>query len=573
MGSSTLETHQRRLLLVAALFLAFGTVLMSRLVQWQIMQHDQLTAWADARFGKSTVIEPKRGSIYDRNGRLLAVNLLSQYVVGDPAFFFSQTPQKQNAILSTASVVLSMTVDQLLTALKAGSGSFAPVTSTVSVDVARRLDASIAYPAFATFSRSTRFYPAHALVAHTVGFANATGDGIGIEGYYGEYLKGVPGQKLMEGRTYGQGMGKIPVIMPAQDGADITLTVDINIQYKAERELELALAAEGSSSGSVIVMDPRTGEILAMAGRPTFDLNDWDAVPTSYWNNPAITEAWEPGSIMKILTFAAALDAGKISSATTLADRIPYKYHGVSISNMDNKSYGNLTPPQALGYSSNIVTVKVADVLSTTSFYTYMTTAFGVGTRTGIDLAGEASGLIRLPVDPIWHISDLATHSYGQGLTVTPIQMTAAVAAIANKGIMMRPYVVQRTPGVIDSSGGPGPLRRSVKAETAATMTEWLVEALEMGAKQAQVPGYRLAGKTGTALIPPPTGTYSENETIASFVGYGPAENPRFVILVRIDRPLVHHTGAEVAAPVFRNIAQWLLTYLKIPPSSQQAQR
>jgi len=573
MGSTTIDTHRRRLFLVAALFLAFGTLLMFRLVQWQIMQHDQLTAWADARFSKSTVIEPTRGTIYDRNGRILAVSLLSQAVVGDPQYFESKTPEEKEAIMAAASSILSMTVPHLSSLLAAGSGHYAPITSTITPEAARKLDASVAFPAFATFSRSSRFYPAHALVAHTVGFANASGDGIGIEGYYGESLKGVPGQKLMEGRTYGKGMGKIPVIMPAQDGANITMTIDMNIQYKAERELELALAAEGSLTGTVIVMDPRTGEILAMAGRPTFDLNDYDEVPKSYWNNPAIADAWEPGSIMKVLTYAAAVDAGKINSATKMADVIPFKYFGVSISNMNNKSYGMLTPPQALGYSSNIVTVKVANVLSTTSFYTYMTTAFGVGTRTGIDLAGEATGMIRLPVDPIWHISDLATHSYGQGLTVTPIQITAAVAAMANKGIMMRPYVVQRTPGVSDTSGGPGPLRRSVKAETAATMTSWLVEALELGAKQAQVPGYKLAGKTGTALIPPPTGTYSENETIASFIGYGPAENPRFVILVRIDRPLVHHTGAEVAAPVFKNIAQWMLTYLKIPPSIQQAQR
>jgi cell division protein FtsI/penicillin-binding protein 2 len=202
-----------------------------------------------------------------------------------------------------------------------------------------------------------------------------------------------------------------------------------------------------------------------------------------------------------------------------------------------------------------------------------MTTAFGIGVKTDIDLPGEVALPVRLPIDPLWHISDLATNSYGQGLAVTPIQMIAAVAAIANKGIMMRPYIVSNIPGAGETSSGPGPLRRSVKPETAATMTDWLVSVVDLGVKEARVPGYKLAGKTGTGLIPPPGGTYNPDETIASFVGYGPAENPRFVILVRIDRPQVRQTGAEVAAPVFKNIAQWLLAYMKIPPADLQAQR
>jgi cell division protein FtsI/penicillin-binding protein 2 len=566
--------HRRRLVLMAVFFAVFGVVLSLRLVQWQIIEHDQATDRADRMHSRRAVIEPQRGAIYDRNGRLLAVSLNDQEVIGDPIHFQKQMTQpQQEAAVAAAAPILGIPADDLRRILSTGESHYAPLRSTISITASKQLLESPAYPAIAVFPKMKRFYPAHALLAHAIGFTNSDGEGIGVEGYYSQYLKGVPGQRLVEGPVYGKGMGRMPVIVEAQNGTDITLTLDINIQYIAERALENALAAEKTITGVVIIMDPKTGEILAMAGRPTFDPNDYSAVAQSVWKNPAIMDPWEPGSIFKILTFAAGVDANKISAATTFVDRSPWKYFGITINNRDNKSYGTITPTQALIYSSNPAAVQVANTLSTTTFYTYMTSAFGIGAKTGVDLAGEVVGSIRLPVDAYWHISDLATHSYGQGLSVTPIEMTAAVAAIANKGIMMRPYIVARIPGAGDLAGGPGPLRRSVKPETAATLTDWLVQTVEKGVKEARVPGYKLAGKTGTALIPPPAGNYDLDDTIASFIGYGPAEDPRFVILVRIDRPQVHQTGAEVAAPVFKNIAQWLLTYLKIPPSDLRAQR
>ena len=199
--------------------------------------------------------------------------------------------------------------------------------------------------------------------------------------------------------------------------------------------------------------------------------------------------------------------------------------------------------------------------------------AFGITQKTGVDLPFEAEGELRMPGNPDWGLSDLATQSFGQSLSATPLQMAVAVAAVANGGIMMRPYVVAHSNTAAVTPDGPGPIRRVIRPETAAEMTDMLVSVTELAVKQARVPGYHLAGKTGTGLIPPPMGTYSPTETIASFVGYGPAEDPRFVILVRIDLPRVHITGAESAAPVFKNIAQYLLTYMKIPPYDLQAQR
>ena len=573
MSVSTIEMHRRRLTLMAALLAIFGLVLCARLVQWQVVQYQDLRDKAEELHSTREVIPALRGTIYDRNGRVLALTVHDEEAVGDPIHFKTLTVKNQQAVVAAAAPILGMPADEISKALNNGSGHYVRLQATVPVTVNQALKDSDAYPTIAAMPKQTRFYPAKALLAQTLGFVNSSSEGIGIEGSYNQYLKGTPGQRLVEGANYGQGLSKIPVITPAQDGSSVTLTLDMNIQYKAERELENALYSERTTTGTVVILNPKTGELLALAGRPTFDPNDYDSVANSTWNNPVVSDAWEPGSIFKILTFAAALDAGRITPATKFNDRGTMRYRGILISNRDDKAYGTISPAQALQYSSNVAAVQVADVLSTTSFYTYMHSAFGIGEKTEVDLPFEVAGQLRLPGDPLWHISDLAAQSYGQGLSTTPIQMAAAVGAVANKGIMMRPYVVASVSGASETTGGPGPLRRSIKSDTAATMTDWLVSVVETTVTQARVPGYRLAGKTGTALIPPPMGTYDPNETIASFVGYGPAEDPQFVILVRIDRPQVHQTGAEVAAPVFKNIAQWLLTYMKIAPNSQQAQR
>lgn len=573
MSVSTIEMHRRRLALMAIILTIFGVVLCARLVQWQVVNYQALRDKAQDLHSTRLVIPALRGTIYDRNGRILALTMHDEEAIGDPTHFVSLTVKEQNAVVAAAAPILGMPADEISKALSTGTGHYVRLKASVPVTVNQALQDSVAFPSISTAPKQTRFYPARALLAQTLGFVNSSDQGIGIEGSYNQYLKGTPGQRLVEGQNYGQGLSKIPVITPAQDGSSVTLTLDMNIQYKAERELENALYNERTTTGTVVILNPKTGEILALAGRPTFDPNNYDSVANSTWNNPVVSDAWEPGSIFKILTFAAALDAGRIMTTTKFNDRGTMRYHGILISNQDNKAYGSISPAQALQHSSNVAAVQVADVLSTTSFYTYVHTAFGIGEKTEVDLPGEVAGQLRLPGDPLWHISDLAAHSYGQGLSTTPIQMAAAVAAIANKGIMMRPYVVASVAGASETTGGPGPLRRSVKSDTAAIMTDWLVSVVETTVTQARVPGYHLAGKTGTALIPPPMGTYDPDETIASFVGYGPAEDPQFVILVRIDRPQVHQLGAEVAAPVFKNIAQWLLTYMKIPPSGQQAQR
>ena len=346
MSVSATEMHRRRLLLLAAFLVAFAALLTIRLTQWQIINHDKLLASAQNTHTNRVVLPPQRGEVRDRNGHILAISLREDQIQGDPTFFQKQRPSMQDYIVKTASSILNVPAEKLRQQLMSGTGYYTKIQDTVPLTVSKAINNAGISPAIAAVPKVRRFYPSHALLAHTLGFLNGEGEGIGIEGSYNQLLQGVAGEKVYEGETYGTGLAQIPSITPPQDGADITLTIDINIQYVAERELERALYAEKSTTGTVVVLDPKTGEILAMAGRPTFDPNEYSNVPPATWNNPVIVNAWEPGSIFKILTLAAALDAGKITPDTVFADRGKFKYGRVNITNMDDKSFGNITPAQ-----------------------------------------------------------------------------------------------------------------------------------------------------------------------------------------------------------------------------------
>jgi cell division protein FtsI (penicillin-binding protein 3) len=566
------DVQRRRLRFLTALLVLFAAALCLRLVQWQIVDHQKLRGMAAEIHSKRTEIPARRGQVLDRNGKVLATTVREDTVVGDPQGFKGLKPSRKDAIVKAVSPLLQMPADVISQTLAAGQGHYAKLKSSVPVTVTNALSQQDVYPAIAVIPEVRRVWPNKALLSQTLGFVNSRGEGIGIESRYNPALAGTPGEKLYD-ESYGAGLAKIPTVRQAQDGSDVVLTIDLNIQYIAERALENAMAAEKAITGCVVVSNPRTGEILAMAGRPTFDPNDYDGVSEALWSNPVISDSWEPGSIFKILTMAAALDSGKVKPTQTFSDPGKIKYERAIITNRDEKANGTITMAQILQTSSNVGTVKAVDMLSTTAFYTYMTTAFGLGAKTDIDLPFENEGNFRIPGHPDWTKTDLAIQSFGQSLATTPIQMVQAVGAVANEGRVMRPYVVQEVKGHPDAVQGPTTVRRAIKPETAKLLTDMLVSVVDVAVKQAQVPGYRLAGKTGTGLIPPPYGTYDPNQTIASFIGYGPADDPQFLILVKIDRPQVHQTGAEVAAPVFKTIAQWLLNYYRIPPSDLRAQR
>ena len=418
-----------------------------------------------------------------------------------------------------------------------------------------------------------RVYPDGSLAASVLGFVdymNANKGRYGLEERYEHTLRG------REGRWYGirdvrgqQVLLTQEGYQPVHDGVDLLLTIDRNVQYRVEAILREALVAHGAASGNIIVMDCRTGAILAMANYPTYS-------PATYWDvdqnleqvrNTAVSTLYEPGSVFKPLTLAAALDAHVIRPDDVYDDRGEICVGPRCFKNSDELAHGPTTMTEVVAYSRNVGAAYVAAQLGEARFYEYVR-KFGFGEITGIDLAYESPGIMRVPGQPEWNKQDLVTNSFGQGIAVTPLQVVAAYSAMANGGVLMRPYVVAALRG---DSGlqytNPFRVRRVISSETAQQITQMMADALELGMKQASLPGYRFAGKSGTAEIPEQEGYRREN-IIASFIGFGPIPNPRFVVLVKLDKPTEGYWGLEVAAPEFSKLNKFLVDYYGIPPTS-----
>ncbi len=569
MSMTTVDTQRRRLLFVAAVLISFGVLTILRLAQWQVVEHTAMLRRAEDIHRGEREIAPRRGMILDRNGNILAVSLRSDLVKGDPERFQQLGPKEKERTLAVTSELLGIPREQILSMLS-GEGHYVALKRNVPISVTIALrEASLA--AIGIDEGTRRLYIGGPLASQLIGFVNAAGSGIGIEGSYNAVLTGITGTQYLEFEDYGRGIAYVPSqVIPVRDGANVYLTIDMYIQYMAERELERVLKAEKSLTGTVVILDVKTAEILAAAGRPTFDPNAYGDVPLSVHNNPVVSSPWEPGSIFKILTMAAALEAKAIAPTSVFADKGKITVSGITISNLDGKAFGNITPAQILQHSSNVGMVQIVQLLGQDRFYEFMR-KFGISRLTGVDLPGEVPGMLRMPGDPLWHTIDLATQSYGQGVQTTPLQMATSIACVANQGVLMRPHAVLKIEGAGGTEvPGPQPVRKVISPETARTLTNMLVSVVDTTVTQAKVPGYRLAGKTGTASIPTASG-YDEKDVSASFVGYGPADDPQFLILIRIERPQVHKSGAEAAAPAFRNMAHWLLTYYKIPPDMQAA--
>jgi cell division protein FtsI/penicillin-binding protein 2 len=332
-----------------------------------------------------------------------------------------------------------------------------------------------------------------------------------------------------------------------------------------EQELKAAVERYGAEGGSIVVMDPKTGALLASASYPSYDPNDFAETEEHAFIDPVIGRHYEPGSTLKIFTMAAALDTGQVQPGDVYNDVGYIEVGGRTIKNWDERSYGMVTMSEILVHSLNTGIAHVSTRLGPSRFYQYMN-RFGIGHETGVDLEGETSGAMREQGDAEWHESDLGTNAFGQGLAVTPLQLVVAAGAIANRGFVMRPYVVEQ---LVEEErvvlAKQVAVRQAIGEETARTLTEMMVEVVERGAPHAQVDGYRIAGKTGTAQTPV-VGGYDPNLTIASFIGFAPADDPQFVALVKLDKPTVSPWGTETAAPTFANVARILFTQLAIPP-------
>jgi cell division protein FtsI/penicillin-binding protein 2 len=355
----------------------------------------------------------------------------------------------------------------------------------------------------------------------------------------------------------------------------LLLTIDREIQATVEQILDDAVASNGAESGTIVVADPRTGEILAMATTPRLDLNKYWEVgeifpdPTPF--NRAIGQSYEPGSVFKVITFAAALDSKAITPDQTFLDTGVFNYGGYNIYNWDRGAWGPQTMLGCMQHSLNVCLSWMAVQMGPSNFYKYMH-AFGISRRTNIDLGGEVKYPLPVPGDSYWADVNLATNSFGQGLATTPIQMVAAISAIANDGKMMAPHVLK---AVIDNGYQrdvtPTVVSQPVSAETARIVTEMLAISLEEEASSALIEGYRVAGKTGTGEIPGPGG-YLSHQTNASFVGWGPVDDPHFVVYVWLEKPTSSIWGSIVAAPVFSEVVRKIVVLMNLPPDAVRQQ-
>jgi cell division protein FtsI (penicillin-binding protein 3) len=536
------------------------TVVLFRLVSLQVLQAAELTAKADRQHQKTVSLEGARGTVVDRHGKVLAMNMEVPSVFGIPTAL--ESPAKTARSLSS---VLHVRTDELEKKLRQDR-SFVWLARKLDPEQGHRLE-HMPMEGIGLVMEGRRFYPKGPLLAHVLGFAGMDGEGLeGIERRYEAQLHGEKRVVILQRDAMGRTVfpkGQAEQVPAA--GHSLVITIDEVIQYIAEKELEEAVARARAKSGTVIVLDPQTGAVLALAISPRFDPNAVASLTADRWRNRALTDAYEPGSTMKALVAAAALEEKVMKPGTML-----YGENGrMTIANTvihDHEKLGWMTFAQVIQKSSNIGAAKTGMALGDQRLYRYLQ-AFGFGQKTEIDLPGEAGGLVKHPKE--WGRRSLASISMGQEIGVTPIQMVSAVAALANGGVLMKPYVVSE---VRDAQGKalrqilPQVKRRVVSPETARTVTSILEGVVTDGTgAKAAIPGFRVAGKTGTAQkIDPRTGAYSSTLFVGSFVGFVPADNPRLAMIVVIDEPQGESWGGTVAAPVFRRVGEQVLNYLGV---------
>ena len=565
-----------RLYFLFGVLLLFGAGLVARLVYWQVLEAAPLKAQASKQNALDETVPARRGSIYDVNGDLLAGSVSVDVVYAVP----SQIRRPDEAAARLAPV-LEVPVDQLLPLLSDRSRQYVRLLNgrRISPELSQRV-ADLRIPGVFLEPTTQRTYPGGQIAAHLLGFVDREGVGwYGLEGQYGGDkggpVGGTPGRLRAERDTAGNEIAFAERHwQPPVDGMDLVLTIDRTIQYVAERELDRAIAQHQASGGTVIVMDVRSGAVLAMASRPGFDPNKFDefAKQTELFANPAVSLLYEPGSTFKVITMAAALSERTVTPETTYNDTGLLNIGGFTIRNWDRRANGVTNMTQLLQKSSNIGASWLATGLGPERFYRYVT-AFGFGQPTGIDLQGEAKGIVKDPKSRQWSQTDLATNSFGQAISVTPIQLVSAVAAIANGGTLMRPFVVRR---VVDPASGATVsetrsqvVRQVMPRDAAQTLLAMLHSAAEDGETRGTlVPGFKVAGKTGTAQIPDlEKGGYDPDLTIASFIGAVPADDPQFVILVKIDKPTTEPWGSLIAKPAFAVIAQEITRFARLRPT------
>ncbi len=519
---------------------------------------------AQSQYGDTLKIVPQRGEIKTSDGFPIATDKISFLLFANPKEIRDKkdTIEKLQSVtnIDTASVSAQLSLDRF----------WVPLKSDLSFEEEKNIE-KLKLSGIGFEKQYTRFYPEASMAAQLLGFVGKDEAGedkgyFGLEGYYDRLLRGKTGEAIQihdaQGRpilaatTYNTG---------AVDGSNLILGINRSIQFLVEEKLKEGIKKYGASSGMIGIMDPKTGNILAMASFPSFSPDSYQDYTQNLYKNPFISNLYEPGSTFKPLVMSAALNSKLVKPETKCPICAgPASIGGYEIHTWDNKYFKNEDMTEIIQHSDNVGMVYVAQRLGTQRMIEYLN-RFGIGSATGIDLQGET--FAPLPPSNFWYPVDLATKGFGQGISVTPIELLDAFSAIANKGVKMEPHIVS----AVQSPDGtiikipPKVLDTPISDETAKVMTEILVNAVDKGeAAFARLKGYRIAGKTGTASIPI-KGHYDPTHTIASFIGFAPADDPKFAMLVILDRPTASIYGAETAAPIFFDIARDLLIYYGVP--------
>ena len=566
------QQYATRSLILIAILVLVGLGVIAQMIRIQnSAQAKVFLSQGDLYAGEFQMVYPERGEIYDRNGHLLAGNR-TVYEVGVSLNDMTDP----EAMAYTLGLYLGLSTeevhDQLVNA--PDSWEYVVVQDYVGAETVtslqqliqqlkdvddHRLDGLGFKPHF------QRSYPEDELASNVLGFVTRDGRGyFGIEEKYNDLLAGTPVQVWVP-----RDPNKAIEIPRVPNGTTLVLTINRDLQAKVESILDQALLDYGSENGTIIVMDPRNGEILAMAATPRMDLNNYSDYFDLYDNgsqyNRAIGQAYEPGSVIKVLTMAAALDTGTVTPETTYVDTGVIEVGGITIRNWNRDSWGQQNMVGCLQHSLNVCMAWISSQMGMQNFYGYME-RFGFGHPTGIDLSGEAMGRLKVPGDTDWYPVDLGTNAFGQGITVTPLQMLMSVSSVANGGKMVTPHVLYSMLRDGHQYTVPSQYAGSpITPQTARTLSEMLAVSLEQESSQALLPGYRLAGKTGTAQIPTEYG-YDAEHTNASFIGWGPVDDPQFMVYIWLQRPASSIWASETAAPVFSKVAEQSVILLNIPP-------
>jgi cell division protein FtsI/penicillin-binding protein 2 len=594
--------HYRRYLAIGIILTLAGVLIFAQMIHIQTSAKAEIvTDYGETWSYVPMTIFPERGKIFDRQGNLLVGNQ-KLYEIGINLVDVDDPETIARVLESVVGLNYEDTLEKVKTKASADAAyvvltDFIPASQAGQIldlmdtysDMAKdpkyanqpapNLDGVLLTP------HLQRSYPEGSLASNILGFYTLqisqtsttadrheirVGNGYyGVEQNYNDLLAGNPID--IRAPVNPNLVDEIPDLPP---GSDLVLTIDREIQSSMETVLDKHVKSSGAESGTLIVLNPETGEVLAMANSPRLD-------PSHYWDqdkkflssvnyNRAVSSTYEPGSIFKVITMASALDAGVVTPDTIFRDTGVWEVGGYTIYNWDGNAWGDQTMVGCMQHSLNVCLSWVASQLGPKAFYEYLN-RFGIGHTTGIDLANEATFPLRTPEDGVWSDVDLATHSFGQGLAVTPIQLASAISAVANDGVIMAPHVLKS----MVSNGRqynttPQVLSNPISAETAHTLTDMLAISLESESSDALVEGYRVAGKTGTAEIPTEYG-YSLGVTNASFVGWGPVDDPKFLVYVWLEKPSASIWGSVIAAPVFRDAVKELVVLMNIPPDDVRA--